>query len=279
MIWKKIVLALTIVIAVVLGVMSVRPASVPVSEFNEVANVHLAESSNIPFSRPFSISGLAVSGSWEGPGFAELWFVGENDERYLVLDTRKLLSSLEFSSFGTRFESVCFETCNFAPVKPKNLFAIVSGPGFLSVDSYHFAVPFNPSGLAVCPNCKTARQLQLPDHSSLVLILMLVLAVIGSHALSHICKDSKTKRVLSILFISGFVALGGVFGVSVAAPTSAFAVVTKQAASIFSALGVIVLFVIAGIEMLVSHQDKPETVKPTVWKELEEAEESWTTKK
>jgi hypothetical protein len=273
--WKKAVLVLTIVIAVILGIMTVRPSEVQVSEFSEKAHVRLSGSDQIPFHHPFLMKGLSLSGSWEGPGFAQVWLIAENEQKFLVMDTRTLPEVLEFSAFGTQFEGQCLETCSMTPVLPNRLIVLISGPGFLSIDEYHFVVPLSPSGLAPCPNCRVVH-VDTSKHSALLMILLLVISVVGAHALGHITQNPRAKKVLIIIFIGGFVALTGVFGVSVAAPTAAVAVVTKQAASILAALAVVVMFAIFGAEMLASK--KSDGPKPDVWKELEEVEEEWEKK-
>ncbi len=251
--WKKAVLLLTAVLAIILGIISVRPSQVPVAEFRESADLRLASSAEIPFHRSIFLSGFALSGSWEGPGYAQVWLLGE-DKKYLVMDTRDLPEVLELSAFGTSFDSACIETCSIPPLQPKSLFAIVSGPGVLSIDSYHFTVPLSPSGLALCPNCKKVQQSQTPNHILLLAVLLLVIAVVGSHSLSHCCRNVLSKRFLVVLFLAGFVALGGLFGVSVAAPSAAVVITAQKTISVFAALALLVLFLIGAVEMLVSHK-------------------------
>ena len=275
MMWKKAVLVLTIVIAVILGIMNVNPASVQESRFNEKAHIRLSGSTEIPFYHSFLMKGLSLSGSWEGPGFAQVWLIAE-DKKFLVLDTRTLPEILEFSAFGAQFEGACLQTCSMTPVMPEMLIALISGPGFLSIDEYHFVVPLGPSGLASCPNCKKVQSVNTPNHSTLLMVLLLVISVIGAHSLSHVTQNPKTKRVLIIIFIAGFITLSSVFGVSVAAPTAAVAVATQKAASVLAAFGVVGLFAILGMEFRASR--KPEAAKPDVWKDLEEAEERWEKK-
>lgn len=272
--WKHVVLVVALIFALVIGLNSVQPGFVQVTEFTESANIKLGDSAFIPFSRDFEISGLALSGYWEGPGYAQV-FLSDGETRLLVFDTRNLLGTIEFESFGSRFNAACMETCSFSPLKPKELVALVHGPGFLTIDSYHYSVPLSPSGLASCPNCKKVRQPVLPNHSLLVLIILLLGSVFGSHTLSHVCGSPHTKRLLLIVFLVGFLSLAGIFGSSVAAPTSAFAVGTKHAASIVAAFGVIILFVIAGIEMIVRKKEVPSDPDTRIWSELEEAEEKW----
>jgi len=275
--WKKAVLVLTVVIAVILGVMTVNPSSVNVSAFREKAHVRLSGSDQIPFYHSFLIKSLSLSGSWEGPGFAQVWLLAENDQKFLVMDTRTLPEMLELSAFGTQFESECLQTCSLVtPVLPERLIVLISGPGFFSIDEYNFAVQLGPSGLAECPNCMKIAPLNTPHHATLLMILLLVISVIGAHALGHMTQNLRMKRVLIVIFIGSFIALSSVFGVSVAAPTGSVAVATKHAASVLAAIGVIVLFAILGIEMCAPK--KPDSPKPSVWKELEEAEEKWEKK-
>ncbi len=270
MTWKKAVLLLTVVIAVILSIVSVRPSNL--AELRESVDLQFASSAKLQFERSFPLRGLALSGSWEGPGSAQVWLVGEG-KKYLILDTRSVPEVLEFSSFGTRFESSCYESCEIPSLNSEFLVVVLSGPGVLNIDSLHFAVPLDPTGLASCPQCKKIQQSDTPDHSLLTLVLMLVIAVIGAHSLGHYCKNPATKKVLVLIFLGAFIALGGVFGTAVATPTGAVAVVAKQAASVVAALAVIILFMITAAEAV---RHKPvDPPKQDVWKELEEVEEKW----
>ena len=270
--WKKVVLVLTLVFGIVLGVNALRSSSIAVSEFREDAHVSFASSAEIPFFRSFLLTGLSISGSWEGPGYAQVWLASGNNQ-YLVIDTKSLTDTVEFSGFGTRFYAACTETCSIPPVQPEKLLVLISGPGVLSIDSYHFSVPMPPSGLVV----NKIQSIDTPNHSLLVIVLMLVVSVFGAHVLSHISTHPVAKRIVILVFIFAFISITAVFGVSMAAPTSAFAMATKGAASIGAALAVILLFAVVVMEFLVSQ--RPAQEKPDVWRELEEAEEKWMKKK
>jgi len=267
MMWKKAVLVATVVIAVTIGILSVKPAQVQVTEFTENAHVRTSESMEIPFTKKFSITGFGVSGSWEGPGFAQVWlFSGKR--QYLVMDTRVLPKMIELSAFGTSFDASCIDSCSLSPLEPTKLFIIVSGPGMLSIDHYHFVVPMEPTGLAI----GKVKQSDTPDHSLLLVVLLLAVSVFGAHLCSHWCKSSIAKKALIGVFLGGFLILGGMFGVTVAAPTAAFAVTAKKAASVFAALAILILFIMMALELLISNKDSGQS-KPDVWKDLEEAEE------
>ncbi|MEM3154602.1 MAG: hypothetical protein QW165_03510 [Candidatus Woesearchaeota archaeon] len=272
MMWKKAVIAATIVFAVVLAVISVNPSKVQRTEFSESAHYRLTETKEIPFVRSFEMSGFGITGAWEGPGYAQVWLV-ENRDRYLVFDTRLLMETIELSAYGTAFDAVCIETCELPGVKPTELFVLISGPGILSIDMLHYAVPLTPSGLAV----KRVQAKEMPDHSMLVLVLLLLVAVLCSHTVSHFCTNPLTKRVLVFVFLGSFLILGGMFGITVAAPTTAIAATAKKTASVLAALAFLVVFVLIAIEMLVASRSRPPGL-PNVWKELEEAEEGWEKK-
>jgi hypothetical protein len=274
MTWKKTVIGATIVIAIILSVIAVKPSQVQRTEFSEEAHYRLSETKEIPFLRTFALRGFGISGSWEGPGYAQVWLVTEGPERWLVFDTRVMLEAVELSGFGSSFEGVCDESCDMPNVLPKQLFVYISGPGMLSIDALHYAVPLNPSGLAV----KTVQQSDSPDHSMLVLVLLLVIAVVGSHTVSHYCSSPITKKVLVFVFLGAFLVLGGVFGVSIAAPTAAVAITAKKAASVSAAVSFLVLFLLIAAEMM--HIGKqPVQQTSGVWKDLEDAEEEWERKK
>lgn len=274
MMWKKAVIGATIVIAVILSIIAVNPSQVQRTEFSEEAHYRLSETKEISFLKSFALNGFGVSGSWEGPGYAQVWLVTKGPERWLVFDTRAMLETVELSAFGAGFDGVCVDSCDMPGVLPEQLFFYISGPGMLSIDSFHYAVPLNPSGLAI----KTIQQADAPDHSMLVLILLLVLAVIGSHTVGHFCGNPVTKKVLILVFLGAFLVLGGVFGVSVAAPTAAIAVTAKKAASVCAAVSFLILFTLIGVEMLQAEKESSQR-SPSVWNDLEDAEEEWQKKK
>jgi len=263
MIWKKAVIIATIGIAIILASSALWPA--PGEEIRQDTHLQLSAPSEIPFLDSFAVNGLAISGEWRGSGFAQVWLVGEGRE-YLVLDTRN-------SPSAYRFERACIDTCSIPSLQPESVLVAVTG-GTLSIDTYHYDVPEAPAGLAVCKNCKRIRQARIPDHSLLLIVLTLVIAVIGAHSLSHCCQNPRRKKMLIVVFIGGFVALTAVFGASLAAPTAAFAVTTKKSASVFAAFALISLFAIIMMELRISHK-KYEPPQSDVWKEIEEAEESW----
>ena len=275
MMWKKVVLAASIVLVIILTIISVKPSGVQVTEFSEKADIRATESTEIPFLKSFPMNGFAVSGSWEGPGFAQVWLEGEN-HNYLVMDTRTLPKVIELSGLGSGFEAACIDSCKFPEFTPDNLVLLVSGPGVISIDAYHFAVPSTATGLSFCADCKKVDQPETPNHSLLALVFLLLIAVVGSHVLGHICRTPQTKSTALIIFLCSFVALGVVFGVSVAAPTTAIAVTTEKAASVFAAFGMLLLTVIGAIEVLSGKNENPPM--PNVWNDLEDAEEEWQKK-
>lgn len=274
MMWKRLILFATVVIGLVLTVMSVVPEKVDVGFFDREVNFKFAASSKMPVPS-MVINGLALSGYWEGPGFAQVFLVVDG-RKYLVMDTRELPEVIEFAGYGARFESMCKDSCRFSPGRPEEMFTIVSGPGMLSIDGYHYSVPLEPTGLAFCPNCKTVKQPATPDHALLVPVILLVLAVLGGHVMGHCCRRPELKKTAVIVFFSAFVVLSGVFGVAVAAPTTALAVTAKQAASVLAAFGVVVLIGIVAFEVLVREREKKKVVPDAeIWREVKEAEDRW----
>ena len=267
MTWKKAVLVLSVVIVLILTLIAVRPAEV--AELREHTDIRLSHSAKVPFQHSFALKGLALSGSWEGSGSAEVWLIG-GEKRYLVLDTKSVPAVLEFSSFGTRFDSACTETCSIPPLQADYLLVILSGPGFLTVDSYHMSIPLEPTGFLSYP--KTVFDLPMPNHALFLISLLIFISVIGAHTLGHYCQNPVTKRIVIMVFLGAFIALGSVFGVTLITPTAAFAVVTKQAVSVFAAFVLIALLVLTAYEIIVHKQPGS---KQDVWKDLEDAEEKW----
>jgi len=247
--WKTALVIIAIVISVIIGVISVTPYQV--SQFSDGVQLKIISSSVIPLNYDFLITGMAMSGSWEGPGYARI-FLESEDEQYLVFDTRKIEGVLEFS-MGTRFDFVCVDSCLTNPLKPKQLLVYLSAPGVLTIDRYHFTIPNHPTAFAICEGCSTVKTPTAPEHFMFVLALLLLVGIIGSHTLQHCCKPPIVRRMLAIVFLISFVLLGGVFGTSLVNPSSALVLNIQMVASVFAAFGVLTLLVIAGVELL-SHR-------------------------
>ncbi len=125
----------------------------------------------------------------------------------------------------------------------------------LAIISLTSKIEMNSSlGMALCPDCKLVQQNQDPDHSLLVIAVLLAAAVIGSHTVRHFCQHKKAKFALLAIFTLSFAILIGMFGVTVTAPTSAFAVVAKRTASVMAALGVLAVFFIIAVEFGLKQQ-------------------------
>jgi hypothetical protein len=263
MTWKKAVLVLTAVMAVALIIVAFRPPGGSATDVREEANLQIRSSGHIPYTQAFPLKGFALSGNWKGTGVAQVWIVTEGIE-YLVLDTRNLKSD--------KFAEFCLDSCDIPVSFAESLIVIVSD-GVLSIDTYDLKAVSGPTGLALCPNCKRIIQRNTPDHFLLLTILLLVISVVGAHALGHCCKRHLSKKVLFVLFLAGFAMLGGLFAAYVGAPDSV-AAVARKAGSVFAALGVVTLFTIGGIEMRRPAND-PEKPESNIWKDLERAEEEW----
>lgn len=208
------------------------------------------------------LKSLKISGSFVGSGSAQVWLVTDTDQ-YLAIDTRLL---------STKFENICAETCDLSSVN-SNYLSVYIEDGVLSLNEYKIKASSNPSGLASCPGCKKVKNNNLPDHYILLLTLLLAIGIFGSHSLHHCCKNSLSKKVLIGLFIGGFIMIMAVFGISLTAPAGA-AFIAKRAASVFAAIALMTIFVIAGFELnQIGKKSGP--INPNVWAELEEAEEEW----
>jgi len=273
---KNILLAITVTLAVIMGLMSVSPQTVQSTYFKEVVDLRYASSSGMP-TPEMLINGMALSGRWEGPGHAEVYLVTE-EQRYLVVDTRKLPPLVQFDAYGIPFEAMCLESCAMPLIKPEKMIAVVYGPGVLSIDEYHYTAPTNPTGLAFCPNCERIEQPRVPNHSLLLPAILLALAVIGAHIMGHCCTRPKVKKALVITFFAGFILIIGIFGVAVAAPTGALSTTAKHAASVASALGVIAILAAAAFEVTRGRKSTLPVSDSQVWSELEEAEKKWLRK-
>ncbi len=244
---RKALLIIAVVLSALLVVMSVKPSNV--NELNKPVHMSLSSSTSLDLNHDFRISGMALSGSWEGPGFAQVWLIAKEGEKFMLFDTRNLPRVLELS-LGTPFEKACAETCNIPPVLAESLLVIISGPGVLNIDSYHFTVSSMATGLMVCPGCKKAKMPSTPDHSVLLLVVMLLIGLFGSHTLHHCCRNPIVSRFLILVFFSSFLMLAGVFGKSLLSPTGMVTGNFNMAASVFAAFGVLALMIIGVVEIL-----------------------------
>ncbi len=210
-----------------------------------------------------SINGFSLSGSWTGPGIARVWISGEK-KNYLVSEI-----------LPGAFESVCVDSCSFPALKNPELLIVIPSNSLFYVDSVHISLPDEPSALAFCPNCKSVRN--VPDHSILLLALVLLICIFGAHTMNHYCQNPSKKRLLSFVFIGGVVLMGVLFGTAVSL-SGAFAVVAKRSVSILSAFSIVLMMIIAGLE-IVSRSKPVNSSNADVWTELEKEEEKWEEKK
>lgn len=241
----QIVFAATIVMAIFLTIASL---SNQFGEIVEEPNLQLTGSSILPLT-PRMTDGFAVTGHWEGEGYANIWFESDTVEA-LAFDTRKII-------FG-KFDSACIDSCSIPESTSSKLKVEIEGDGLLTLEKLHFATPQNPIGMALCPNCKKVAQTNEPDHSLLVIILLLTISFIGSHTLKHYCKSKTAKYSLLGVFVLTFIIFAALFSITVSAPTSAIAITAKRTASIFSAIGIIALFATITIEVVKKSQEPPE---------------------
>ena len=262
---KPILIAATLMV-VIMGLLSFKPAD-QFTDVTERTNLRITQTMELPFNQPFTVSGLAVSGNWMGPGFAQIWLVGQGEKK-LVLDTDNLEQP--------HFEMACDESCKVNPIVPEKILLVVT-EGQLSLYDVHYAVPFEPAGMALCPNCRKVSQKGTPDHGVFMIVILLFISVVASQALTNSCTTQGRRRTVTGILVVSFLVLTTVFGVSVAAPTSELATTAKQGASIVAALGVLALFSIGIIE--IRKRDPPFDPQSKIWNALEEAEDEWERKK
>lgn len=256
---KKAVVIVSVALVLALSVLSVRSAM----EFSEPVRLQFMSSSRVPV-RYDAVNGLSLSGWWEGPGFAQVWLEGEG-KQYLVVDTRRLTGTVEFAGFGARFEQECVQSCDVPVFRPGELAVFVSAPGVLSLDEVRVRVPEKPQGMMVAP-------VDGPNHSFVLLGVLLLVGIVGAHWVSRHAERSWVKRVLAGVFTVLFLSLLGVLGASFASPTSGVVAVAKGSASVMAALGLIALLVLGVLEIHAKKKYLVSIPSPDVWDELEEAE-------
>lgn len=255
--FTKIIFASTIIMAIFLIAASLS------NQFGEVVeepNLELSGSAVLPLT-PRKTDGFAVTGRWEGEGYAKIWFE-TNLAEALAFDTRELEKASFFKQ--NSFQEACMDSCNMPESTSSQLKVKIIGDGKLTLEKLHYATPQSPLGMALCPNCKKVAQVDEPNHSLLVIVLLLALSFFGSHTLRQYCKSKKTKYAMLGLFVLSFIIFAGLFSVTVAAPTSAVAITARRTASIFSALGVLALFAIIATEITRKSKEPPEW-EPDVW--------------
>lgn len=262
---KPILIAATLMV-LAMGFLAFKPGE-QFTDITERTNMRFTQTTELPFSQPFTVSGLAVSGSWMGNGFAQAWLIGQG-EKHLILDTDTLDQP--------QFTLACEDSCKINPLVPEKLLIVVTG-GQLAINDVNYAVPFEPAGMALCPNCRKVSQKATPDHGVFMIVILLFISVIASQALTNTCSTSGRRKMVTGILVVSFLVLTTVFGVSVAAPTSELATTAKQGASVIAALGVLALFSVGIME--IRKRDPPFDPQSKIWNALEEAEDEWEKRK
>ena len=260
---------LVVVAAIVMtALLCINGARLAATTLYKPINRVVGESSIIPLNEKASLSKFAVSGRWNGPGTARV-FLLDGKETRLVADTSKLAPNLN----SVYLSDVCVETCEVSGVVPEAIAVQIIGKGNLAIDGYTFTTESNVAGLASCPECKKVNAVQTPDHGIFLISILLLIGIIGSHRFTHHAVNSMKKKVMTGFFITGFMSLTALFIFSIFNPHGVVAVVTRYAASVFAAGGVLTLFVIGGFEIV--REKEGHEAEAAVWKELEHEEEEW----
>lgn len=262
---RTIIVVAAVIMAVLLCVQGARLAS---TTLYKPINRVVGESSIIPLNEKSSLSHFAISGDWTGKGSARV-FLLDGKKTLLVADTAKLAPNLG----SVHLNEVCKETCSLSGVVPKALAVQIIGKGSFVIDGYTFSTDSNVAGLASCPECRKIKAVQTPDHGIFLISVLLLIAIVGSHRFTHHAMNPMKKRAMAGVFITGFLSLTALFVFSLLNPHGTIAIVTRYAASVFAAGGVLTLFVIGGFEIVKEKEERE--AETAVWKELEHEEEEW----
>ena len=244
---KTLIVVAAVIMAVLLSINGARLSSTTIYK---PINRIVAESSIVALQEHSTLSRFAISGQWEGPGSARVFLLDGKQSR-LVADTSKL-----GNMNAVHLSEVCVETCDFSGVIPKAIAVQIKGKGSLAIEGYTFNTESNVAGLASCSDCKKIEAVQTPDHAIFLISVLLLITIIGSHRLNHHSTRPMKKRAMAGVFIAGFVSLTALFGFSIFHPDGSIAVLTRYAASIFAAGGVLTLFIMGAFESVKEKEER-----------------------
>ena len=112
-----------------------------------------------------------------------------------------------------------------------------------------------PTGFSSnCPNCLEVSGQTEPNHSYILPVVLLLIAIVGAHSLSDLSSKITAKKCLTFASIPAVFLLALVFGLSIASPTGQATIALQKISSIIAAFGVIFVFGVGAFEA-VSHQD------------------------
>jgi hypothetical protein len=114
-----------------------------------------------------------------------------------------------------------------------------------------------PTGLSSpCPNCRQVAEQSEPNHAYILPAILLLIAIVSAHTLSHLSAKITIKKCLTFATIAAVLLLAVVFGLSFASPTGASTMAVQRLSSIIAALGVIGIFLIGAYEIISHNEDK-----------------------
>ena len=118
----------------------------------------------------------------------------------------------------------------------------------------------SPTGLEV----RTISTVSVPQHSFLLPVILLIVAIIGSHTLSRCCKHKYLRKYYIGGLIGSSILLAGVFALSVFS-TPEVASTAHRMSSVLAAIGVFFVFAVGSLEFLWPGKDKKHPWKEEKW--------------
>jgi len=125
---------------------------------------------------------------------------------------------------------------------------------------------FQSTGLSSqCPDCKEISGQTDPNHTYILPIALLLVAIVGAHSLSHLSSKITVKRCLMFAMVVSALLFAVVFGFSIVSPTGAATLTVQRLSSIIAAFSVIGIFIIGAYEIISHQEDKHEWSDDKGW--------------
>lgn len=117
-----------------------------------------------------------------------------------------------------------------------------------------------PTGMEV----RTVSRTIEPQHAFLLPGVLLLIAIIGAHTLSHCCRHAYLRKYYIGGLVGSSILLAGVFALGVFS-TPEITAATQRISSILAAIGVLFVFAVGSFEFLWPGKDKKHAWKEEKW--------------
>jgi len=229
---------IVLIMSFLLAAATIIVAGLPSEGVNIPVDALVTSDYSIDLNAP--VDSVEISGAWDGKGSAQVFLMGSNDAR-LILDTKNLNSH--------NFENHCENSCALDDFDASDVVVKSYGAG-LYVKNIDIITKDIPMAWASCPGCKKVALAGVPNHNILAITVMILLLIVSSHIMRHVCKNNVCKRGSLGVFVSGAGVLLALFSVSFVSPEGAFGAFVQYTTSVLAAVGVIALFALGAVELV-----------------------------